>query len=173
MVTLFLSSSQLYLIDIVEIPKKVVLSEESYLKLLESYRLSEELKSSFLFKKKRKQRTIFTKQQTELLESVFNRNEYITLDERGSLAKQLKISEKQVKIWFQNRRNKLKKINSSLVNITDPEVVGSIAFVVSHYTFRKPNAASILKKTTTSKQFCRSPPLTIKPVSNSFRCLIY
>lgn len=93
---------------------KVILSEECYLKLLESHKFSEQFKNGMLFKKKRKQRTIFTKIQTDILESVFNKNEYITLEERSCLSKKLHISEKQVKIWFQNRRNKLKKINTCI-----------------------------------------------------------
>lgn len=59
--------------------------------------------------KKKKMRTVFTRQQVTQLESVFNAKRYLTSSERNQLANLLHLSETQVKIWFQNKRNKQKR----------------------------------------------------------------
>ncbi|XP_041667125.1 homeobox protein pnx [Cheilinus undulatus] len=59
--------------------------------------------------KRRRIRTAFTLQQLQLLERSFHRCHYLSVLERHSLASSLRLSETQVKIWFQNRRTKWKK----------------------------------------------------------------
>uniref|UniRef100_H2YXD7 Homeobox domain-containing protein n=1 Tax=Ciona savignyi TaxID=51511 RepID=H2YXD7_CIOSA len=54
-------------------------------------------------------RTIFTPEQLEKLESEFGRQHYMVGSERYYLARQLKLNEAQVKVWFQNRRIKWRK----------------------------------------------------------------
>uniref|UniRef100_UPI00398E5C80 homeobox protein vex1-like n=1 Tax=Pristiophorus japonicus TaxID=55135 RepID=UPI00398E5C80 len=54
-------------------------------------------------------RTAFTVEQLKQLEKIFKRKMYLGARERQELAKQLTLSEKQVKTWFQNRRMKLKR----------------------------------------------------------------
>lgn len=63
----------------------------------------------------RRQRTTFTHEQTLRLEMEFHCNEYITRSKRFQLAELLELSENQIKIWFQNRRAKDKRIEKAIV----------------------------------------------------------
>ncbi|KAF6780187.1 hypothetical protein AHF37_00333 [Paragonimus kellicotti] len=61
-------------------------------------------------KKVRKPRTIYSIWQLQVLNRRFVQSQYLNLTERASLAAQLGLTQTQVKIWFQNKRSKLKKI---------------------------------------------------------------
>ncbi|XP_023246329.1 homeobox protein not2-like [Copidosoma floridanum] len=56
-------------------------------------------------------RTIFTAEQLERLEDEFTRQQYMVGPERLYLAHALRLTEAQVKVWFQNRRIKWRKHN--------------------------------------------------------------
>ncbi|KAJ8313429.1 hypothetical protein KUTeg_009017 [Tegillarca granosa] len=64
----------------------------------------------------RRQRTTFTSEQTLKLEVEYNRSEYISRPRRYELAEILNLSESQIKIWFQNRRAKEKRIEKAHVD---------------------------------------------------------
>ncbi|KAK9532172.1 hypothetical protein VZT92_009571 [Zoarces viviparus] len=59
--------------------------------------------------KSRRIRTAFTMEQLQILERSFRRCHYLSVLERHTVASAMRLSETQVKIWFQNRRTKWKK----------------------------------------------------------------
>ncbi|KAJ0177743.1 hypothetical protein K1T71_006616 [Dendrolimus kikuchii] len=60
-------------------------------------------------RKRKRKRTIFTTEQVEALEKIFSKKPYISRDDRQFIVNQLNLSDKSVKIWFQNRRLKDKR----------------------------------------------------------------
>ena len=56
--------------------------------------------------KRKKPRTSFTRMQIMELEKRFEHQKYLASTERSTLAKTLKMTDAQVKTWFQNRRTK-------------------------------------------------------------------
>ena len=59
--------------------------------------------------KKKKLRPLFSAHQIQTMEKEFEKCRYITESRRAVLASDLKLTEMQVKTWFQNRRTKWKK----------------------------------------------------------------
>ncbi|KAM4555919.1 homeobox protein CDX-1a [Odontesthes bonariensis] len=64
---------------------------------------------------KDKYRVVYTDHQRLELEKEFQYNRYITMRRKSELSLALGLSERQVKIWFQNRRAKERKINRKKV----------------------------------------------------------
>jgi homeobox protein engrailed len=54
-------------------------------------------------------RTAFSSEQLGRLRREFDDNRYLTEERRKNLAGELDLNENQIKIWFQNKRAKLKK----------------------------------------------------------------
>nr|CAA35965.1 empty spiracles homeotic protein [Drosophila melanogaster]prf//1604244A empty spiracles gene [Drosophila melanogaster] len=62
------------------------------------------------FRKPKRIRTAFSPSQLLKLEHAFESNQYVVGAERKALAQNLNLSETQVKVWFQNRRTKHKRM---------------------------------------------------------------
>ncbi|XP_068103236.1 homeobox protein engrailed-1 [Hyperolius riggenbachi] len=67
------------------------------------------LKKKKAEKDDKRPRTAFTAEQLARLKSEFQANRYITEQRRQTLAQELNLNESQIKIWFQNKRAKIKK----------------------------------------------------------------
>ncbi|CAH2040426.1 unnamed protein product, partial [Iphiclides podalirius] len=53
---------------------------------------------------KRKSRTVFNTKQILILEKIFKKRPYVTREERQVLTEMLNVSDRVIKVWFQNRR---------------------------------------------------------------------
>ncbi|XP_058814037.1 hematopoietically-expressed homeobox protein Hhex [Topomyia yanbarensis] len=69
----------------------------------------------------------FTPQQTQSLERRFSNHKYLSPEDRRHLAVQLKLSDRQVKTWFQNRRAKWRRANNGGHTSDSPVDLGADA----------------------------------------------
>ena len=63
--------------------------------------------------KRKKPRTSFSRIQICELEKRFHKQKYLASTERAAMAKNLKMTDAQVKTWFQNRRTKWRWVKST------------------------------------------------------------
>merc|ERR1719361_450054 len=65
-----------------------------------------------LQRKQRKARTAFSDYQLQTLERSFEKQKYLSVQDRQELAAKLNLTDTQVKTWYQNRRTKWKRTTS-------------------------------------------------------------
>ncbi|XP_059610605.1 homeobox protein rough [Phlebotomus argentipes] len=110
--------------------------------------------SAFLARRRRKegrprrQRTTFSSEQTLRLEVEFHRNEYISRGKRFELAETLQLTETQIKIWFQNRRAKDKRIEKAQIDqqyrnfVTANRIISPFNSSITHSLLPHPSTLS-------------------------------
>lgn len=84
-------------------------------------------------------RTAYSSQQLIALENQFNINKYLSRSKRIEMAQNLELSERQIKIWFQNRRMKYKKEQKL---IAKTQAASPAASTISSTTSVSPKIAS-------------------------------
>lgn len=88
---------------------------------------------------------VFSEEGRMILEEHFKRNNYVSFEERRTLAELLGVRPRQVQIWFQNRRNQLRSKFTSIRAAT--AVVSSLPNMLFeepiHLFFERPNAENL------------------------------
>ncbi|RZF37124.1 hypothetical protein LSTR_LSTR015314 [Laodelphax striatellus] len=85
--------------------------------------------------RKKRPRTAFTAIQIKALEAEFEKNKYLSVGKRLQLSKTLRLSETQIKIWFQNRRTKWKRKYTNELEILAQQYCSSLGVVAPRPMF--------------------------------------
>uniref|UniRef100_A0ACB8GE30 T-cell leukemia homeobox protein 3 n=1 Tax=Sphaerodactylus townsendi TaxID=933632 RepID=A0ACB8GE30_9SAUR len=86
--------------------------------------------------KRKKPRTSFSRVQICELEKRFHRQKYLASAERAALAKSLKMTDAQVKTWFQNRRTKWRR-QTAEEREAERQQAGRLMLQLQHDAFQK------------------------------------
>ncbi|KAK6297993.1 hypothetical protein J4Q44_G00310480 [Coregonus suidteri] len=76
-------------------------------------------RGTFVQRSGRRIRTIYTDDQLTKLEEVFSKQRYMTGTEKMLLASALRLTETQVKVWFQNRRTRWRKAHGDMADVPE------------------------------------------------------
>ncbi|UJR26535.1 hypothetical protein I4U23_007858 [Adineta vaga] len=62
--------------------------------------------------RRRRQRTIFSKDQVDILDQIFEKNQYPDFQLREQISERLDVPEARIQVWFKNRRSRAGRIKS-------------------------------------------------------------
>ncbi|XP_031569070.1 paired box protein Pax-3-B-like [Actinia tenebrosa] len=71
--------------------------------------------------RKQSQRSHFTRQQIQILQEEFMRNQYPGLPERQKLSRDLDVNETRIRVWFSNRRAKNRQTSRKVQEVRDTD----------------------------------------------------
>uniref|UniRef100_A0A4W5L667 Caudal type homeobox 1a n=1 Tax=Hucho hucho TaxID=62062 RepID=A0A4W5L667_9TELE len=95
---------------------------------------------------KDKYRVVYTDQQRLELEKEFQYSCYITIRRKTELALDLSLSERQVKIWFQNRRAKERKITKKKIQLSQQASKTTTTLTLTPSRLADPSNGSMTSK---------------------------
>ncbi|XP_023682235.2 ventrally expressed dharma/bozozok antagonist isoform X2 [Paramormyrops kingsleyae] len=85
----------------------------------------------------RRPRTAFTVEQINRLEKAFKKNAYLGSHDKAELCQRLRLSDKQIRNWFQNRRMKLKRtLQDALAQACQAKVASQLMHYPELQAFR-------------------------------------
>ena len=117
----------------------------------------------------RRRRTAFTSIQLKSLEEKFHEKKYLTISERNHLAKNLHLTDTQVKTWFQNRRTKWKK---QMAPDFDARLrVEELNSLYGNHPFAVPCCSDCSTPWLSPGQYCNAMPNLCAPISSNLQVL--